>query len=132
MKEIPEPQTNVFSSCDISIRRVIHLIITTTPSVEGYKIDRYLGIVAGEVALGTDFVRDFMAQLADFIGARTSAYEEKLCEARSACLRELGQRAAQMGANAVVGVKLDHEVLTNGMMLVLASGTAVALADQGS
>ena len=117
MKEIPEPQTNVFSSCDISIRRVIHLIITTTPSVEGYKIDRYLGIVAGEVALGTDFVRDFMAQL---------------CEARSACLRELGQRAAQMGANAVVGVKLDHEVLTNGMMLVLASGTAVALADQGS
>jgi uncharacterized protein YbjQ (UPF0145 family) len=103
------------------------LIITTTQAVEGFKIGQYLGIVAGEVALGTDFMRDFMAQIADFFGARTAAYEEKLGEAREACLREMGERAARMGANAVVGVKVDHEVLANGMMLVISNGTAVVL-----
>ncbi|MGE5580867.1 MAG: YbjQ family protein [Bacillota bacterium] len=103
------------------------MIITTTPAVDGFKVSGYLGIVAGEVALGTDFVRDFMAGLADFFGARTSAYEEKLGEARAACLREMGDRAARLGANAVIGVKIDHEILQNGMMLVISSGTAVTL-----
>lgn len=104
------------------------MIVTTTPSVEGQKIVNYLGIVAGEVALGTDFIRDFTAALADFFGARTSAYEEKLIEARAACIREMSNRAASMGANAIVGVKIDHEILSNGMMLVLATGTAVKTA----
>jgi len=103
------------------------MIITTTPAVDGYKVSGYLGIVAGEVALGTDFVRDFIAGLADFFGSRTAAYEEKLSEARAACLREMGDRAAKLGANAVIGVKVDHEILQNGMMLVIASGTAVTL-----
>lgn len=94
---------------------------------EGYKVSQYLSIVAGEVALGTDFVRDFVAQVADFFGSRTSAYEEKLCEARNACIRETSDRAAKMGADAVVAVKIDHEILDNGMMLVLSSGTAVKL-----
>ncbi|HHY75665.1 MAG TPA: YbjQ family protein [Firmicutes bacterium] len=103
------------------------MIVTTTHTVEGRKIEEYLGIVAGEVALGTDFIRDFVAQLADFFGARTSAYEQKLNEARAACIREMGDRAARLGANAIVGVKVDHEILTNGMMLVLATGTAVRI-----
>lgn len=103
------------------------MVVTTTPTVEGYKVAQYLGIVAGEVALGTDFVRDFMAQLADFFGSRTAAYEEKLCEAREACIREMSDRASRAGADAIVGVKVDHEILTNGMMLVLCSGTAVKL-----
>lgn len=103
------------------------MIITTTHAVEGHRIGQYLGIVAGEVALGTDFVRDFMASIADFLGARTSAYEEKLGEAREACLREMRERADRIGANAVVGVKVDHEILSNGMMLVISSGTAVVL-----
>jgi uncharacterized protein YbjQ (UPF0145 family) len=104
------------------------MIVTTTPGVEGRKIAEYLGIVAGEVALGTDFIRDFTAQIADFFGTRTSAYEQKLVEARAACIRELSNRAAQLGADAIVGVKIDHEILANGMMLVLATGTAVKLA----
>lgn len=104
------------------------MVVTTTPSVEGYRVAQYLGIVAGEVALGTDFVRDFVAHLADFLGARTSAYEEKLCEARDACIRELEARAERLGADAIIGAKVDHEILTNGMMLVLCTGTAVKLA----
>ena len=87
-----------------------------------------MGSVAGEVALGTDFLRDFAAQLADFFVARTTGYEQKLVEARAACIRELTDRAARLGANAIVGVKIDHEILTKGMMLVLATGTAVRVA----
>lgn len=101
------------------------VIVTTTPSIEGRKIEQYLGIVAGEVALGTDFVRDFIASVADLFGARTAAYEEKLLEAREACVEELRRRAARLGANAVIGAKIDHEILQNGMMLVIATGTAV-------
>lgn len=101
------------------------MIITTTGSIEGYKIVNYLDIVAGEVALGTDFLRDFAASLADLFGTRGRMYEEKLLEARSSCIREMAERAARIGANAVVGVKIDHEVLQNGMMLVMATGTAV-------
>lgn len=76
------------------------MIATTTPSVDGYRVSQYLGIVAGEVALGTDFVRDFMAGLADFFGSRTAAYEEKLIEARELCISEMTSRAEQLGANA--------------------------------
>ncbi len=103
------------------------MIVTTTPSVEGRSIVTYLGIVAGEVALGTDFMRDFVASLADLFGTRTAAYEDKLVEARRACVTELAGRAAEVGADAVVSVKIDHEILQNGMMLVLATGTAVRL-----
>lgn len=101
------------------------MIVTTTHSVDGYRVKDYLGIVAGEVALGTSFVRDMTAALADFFGARTTAYEEKLIESRAVCIKEMCARAQRMGANAVIGVKLDHEILANGMMLVLSSGTAV-------
>lgn len=104
-----------------------NMLVTTTPVVDGRTVTRYLGIVAGEVALGTDFVRDFMAGLADFFGSRTAAYEEKLTEARLTCIDELCKRAERLGANAVIGVKVDHEILQNGMMLVIATGTAVAL-----
>lgn len=103
------------------------MIATTTPSVDGYRVSQYLGIVAGEVALGTDFVRDFMAGLADFFGSRTAAYEEKLIEARELCISEMTSRAQQLGANAVVGIRIDHEILQNGMMLVIGTGTAVRL-----
>ena len=103
------------------------MIVTTTHSVDGYKVTDYLGIVAGEIALGTSFVRDMTAALADFFGARTAAYEEKLVESRGLCIKEMCVRAERLGANAVIGVKLDHEILANGMMLVLSSGTAVRL-----
>ena len=105
------------------------MIITTTPSVEGKKIVAYKGIVFGEVISGVDFVRDFAAGLSNFFGGRSSTYEEELSTARQVALQELSQRAEALGANAVVGVDIDYEVLgsNNGMLMVTASGTAVVI-----
>lgn len=105
------------------------MIITTTPSVEGRRITSYRGVVFGEVIAGVDFIRDFAAGLTNFFGGRSAAYEEELIEARQNALREMEQRAAQLGANAVVGVDIDYEVLgsNNGMLMVTASGTAVTI-----
>lgn len=103
------------------------MIITTTPGIEGKKIVDYKGIVFGEVITGVDFIKDFAASLTNFFGGRSGSYEGELIEAREAALRELSSRAAQMGANAVVGVDVDYEVLGQGnnMLMVTASGTAV-------
>lgn len=103
------------------------MIITTTPSVEGKQIDAYLGIVFGEVISGVDFIKDFAAGLSNFFGGRSGTYEEELINAREQALDELQRRAAALGANAVVGVDIDYEVLgsNNGMLMVTASGTAV-------
>lgn len=103
------------------------MIITTTPSVEGKNIVEYKGIVFGEVVSGVNFVRDIAASLRNVFGGRSGSYEEELVGARQNALREMEQRAAAMGANAVVGVDIDYEVLgaDNGMLMVTASGTAV-------
>ena len=103
------------------------MIITTTNSVEGKRILEYYGIVFGEVVSGVNFVRDFAASITDFFGGRSNSYEDELINAREAALREMASRAQALGANAVVGVDLDYEVLgqSNGMLMVTASGTAV-------
>jgi uncharacterized protein YbjQ (UPF0145 family) len=102
------------------------LIITTTPSVEGRAIKAYHGIVVGEAILGANVFRDIFAGITDIIGGRSSAYEQSLGEARATALRELEERAKALGADAVVGVDLDYEVINN-MLMVSASGTAVSL-----
>ena len=102
------------------------MIVTTTPSVEGKSITAYHGVVAGEAILGANVFRDIFAGITDIIGGRSGAYEESLGEARETALRELEERAVEMGANAVVGVDLDYEVINN-MLMVSASGTAVTL-----
>lgn len=103
------------------------MIVTTTPQIEGKRIVEYRGIVFGEVVSGVDFVRDFAAGLTNFFGGRSNSYEEELMRAREQALAEMQQRAGQLGANAVVGVDIDYEVLgaNNGMLMVTASGTAV-------
>lgn len=103
------------------------MIVTTTPSVEGRPIERYLGIVTGEAILGTNIFRDIFANIRDLVGGRAAAYEKELANARNIAIQEMTQQAMQMGANAVVGVDLDYEVLgqANGMLMVTASGTAV-------
>lgn len=105
------------------------MIITTTPSVEGKLITTYYGIVFGEVISGVDFVKDLAAGLSNFFGGRSGTYEEELIHAREQALLEMEQRAKSMGADAVVGVDIDYEVLgsNNGMLMVTASGTAVKL-----
>ena len=108
-------------------RKGIKMIVTTTPTVEGKRIVEYKGIVFGEVVSGVNFVKDIAASLSNFFGGRSGSYEDELITARQNALREMEQRAAQMGANAVVGVDIDYEVLgtDNGMLMVTASGTAV-------
>lgn len=103
------------------------MITTTTPSVEGKRITEYKGIVFGEVVSGVNFIKDVAASFSNFFGGRSSSYEEELIEARQNAIREMERRASAMGANAVVGVDIDYEVLgaDNGMLMVTASGTAV-------
>jgi uncharacterized protein YbjQ (UPF0145 family) len=102
------------------------MIVTTTPTVEGRSIATYHGIVVGEAILGANVFRDIFAGITDIIGGRSAAYEQSLGEARATALRELEERAKALGADAVVGVDLDYEVINN-MLMVSASGTAVSL-----
>ncbi|MBU5438397.1 putative heavy metal-binding protein [Tissierella sp. MSJ-40] len=105
------------------------MISTTTPTIEGKKIIEYKGIVFGEVISGVDFIKDFAASLTNFFGGRSGSYEGELIEAREAAIREMESRAMKMGANAVIGVDIDYEVLGQGgnMLMVTASGTAVVI-----
>jgi len=103
------------------------MIITTTPTIEGKEIIEYKGIVFGEVVAGVDFVKDFAAGLTNFFGGRSGSYEGEFIQARENALKEMESRARQLGANAVVGVDMDYEILgqSNNMIMVTASGTAI-------
>jgi uncharacterized protein YbjQ (UPF0145 family) len=101
--------------------------ITTTPAIEGKSVKKYLGVIAGEAILGANVFKDLFAGIRDIVGGRSATYERELQRARDIALEELRQKAQDLGANAVVGVDLDYEVLgpNNGMLMVSASGTAV-------
>lgn len=103
------------------------MIITTTQSVQGTKIVKYLGVITGEAILGANIFRDMFAAVRDIVGGRSAAYERELGKAREIALAELEDWAEELGANAIVGVALDYESFgqTNGMMMVSATGTAV-------
>lgn len=105
------------------------MIISTTPSIDGQKIIKYCGVIAGEAILGANLFKDLFAGIRDLVGGRSATYEKELQRAREIALTELEERARQLGANAVVGVDLDYEVLGqgNGMLMVSASGTAVVI-----
>lgn len=106
------------------------MIVTTTPTIEGHAIKDYRGIVAGEAILGANVFKDLFADLRDIVGGRSATYERELQRARDVALREIEERAEALGANAIVGLDLDYEVLgtSNGMLMVSASGTAVVIA----
>jgi uncharacterized protein YbjQ (UPF0145 family) len=105
------------------------MILTTTPSIEGKTLQEYRGIVVGEAILGANVFRDLFAGLRDIIGGRSGAYEKELGRAREIAFKELQERAQELGANAVVGIDLDYEVVgQNGSMLMVSvSGTAVRI-----
>ncbi len=105
------------------------MLLTTTPTVEGRRIVRYCGVVAGEAILGANLFKDLFAGIRDLVGGRSGTYERELQRARDIAMKELEEKAGEMGANAVVGIDLDYEVLgeKNGMLMVSASGTAVVI-----
>ena len=101
--------------------------MTTTPTHQGRRIAEYRGVVFGEVITGVNFIKDFAASIRDFVGGRSTTYEDELITARNQAMKELEDRAYKVGADAVVGIDIDYEVLgQNGsMLMVTASGTAV-------
>ncbi len=107
------------------------MIITTTPSVEGRPVRGYLGIVTGEAIMGANIFKDLFAGIRDIVGGRSGAYEQELRRARDTAIAEMEDAAAQLGANAIIGVDLDYETIElgggGGMLMVTASGTAVKL-----
>ena len=105
------------------------MITTTTPSIEGRPISAYLGIVVGEAVVGANIFRDLFAGVRDIVGGRSGSYEKELSKARKVALDEMQENARSLGADAVVGVDLDYEVLgeKNGMLMVSVGGTAVKL-----
>lgn len=105
------------------------MLITTTPTLEGQPIKEYLGVVNGEVIIGINLLKDFTAGLRDIFGGRSATYENELVKGREDALQEMKERARKMGADAVVGVDIDFEVLgqAGSMMMIVATGTAVKL-----
>jgi len=105
------------------------VIVTTTPDIAGRQITGYLGVITGEAIMGANVFRDMFAGLRDIVGGRSGSYEKELRKARDVAMEELQEAAREMGADAVVGVDLDYEVLggNNGMLMVSVSGTAVKL-----
>lgn len=103
------------------------MIVTTTGSIEGKPVSEYLGVVSGETILGTNIFRDIGAQIRNVIGGRTAGYEKELRSARETALKEMQEAAEALGANAVLGVKIDYETVGGSMLMVTASGTAVKL-----
>ena len=103
------------------------MLLTTTSVLEGKSVSRYLGVVTGEAIIGANVFRDLFASVRDIVGGRSATYEKGLAEARQVAMKEMEARAAELGANAVIGIDLDYEVLgqNNGMLMVSVSGTAV-------
>jgi len=107
----------------------MQMLMSTTTVIEGRPVSRYLGVVTGEAIIGANIFRDLFAKVRDVVGGRSGTYEKALAEARDLALKEMQARAEALGANGVIGIDLDYEVLgeSNGMLMVSVSGTAVVV-----
>ena len=105
------------------------MVISTTPTLEGFPVKQYLGVVTGETIVGANFFKDFMASIRDVVGGRAGAYERVLAEAKDTSLAEMSQRAEALGANAILGVDIDYETVgqSGSMLMVATSATAVRI-----
>ena len=113
--------------CNLLIKKT--MILSTTPTIDGYTIREYKGVVTGETIIGANVIKDFFAGIRDIVGGRAGSYEKVLRGARDSSMQEMMQQAQAMGANAVVGIDIDYETIgANGSMLMVAvSGTAVVI-----
>lgn len=103
------------------------MILTTTSTIEGYPVKNYLGVVTGETIIGANIFKDMFASIRDIIGGRSGSYEQVLREGKETALKEMSDRAAALGANAVIGIDIDYETVgqSGSMLMVACSGTAV-------
>ena len=105
------------------------MLRSTTPTLEGRPIRQYHGVVTGEAIIGANIFKDMFASIRNVVGGRAGAYESTLSDAREAAMEDMREVAAKLGANAIVGIDIDYEVLgaDNGMLMVCVSGTAVSI-----
>src|SRR5215207_6677742 len=105
------------------------MLISTTSTLDGKRITKYLGLVSGEAILGANIFRDLFAGIRDIVGGRSAAYEQELRRAKDIAVQEMLEQAKGLGANGVVGVDLDYETVgqSGGLLMVSASGTAVVI-----
>ena len=105
------------------------MLLTTTNQIEGHPVKEYIGVVTGETIIGANILKDFFAGIRDIVGGRSGSYEKVLRKAKETSMSEMEERAAELGANAIVGIDIDYETLgeSNGMMMVATSGTAVVI-----
>ncbi|PEA95204.1 hypothetical protein CON66_16115 [Bacillus cereus] len=103
------------------------MIVTTTSGIQGKEIIEYIDIVNGEAIMGANIVRDVFASVRDVVGGRVGAYESKLIDARDIAMGEMKELAKEKGANAIVGIDVDYEVVRDGILMVAVSGTAVRI-----
>ena len=109
------------------------MVTLTTPTIEGKRIVKYIGIVTGEAIMGANIFKDIFASIRDIVGGRSAAYEEELRKAKDIALSEMKQQAKDLGGNAILAVDLDYETIGSGgthMLMVSASGTAVVYKDK--
>ena len=105
------------------------MILSTTPTIDGHPIREYKGVVTGETIIGANFVKDFFAGIRDVVGGRSGSYEKVLREAKDTSIKEMENRAKELGANAIVGIDIDYDTIgqTISMLMVATSGTAVVI-----
>ena len=106
-------------------------LATVIPNGEGgARVERFLGVVHGEAIIGANIFRDLFSSVRDVVGGRAGGYERALSGARDAAVQDMIAAARELGADGVVGVDFDYEVLgeKNGMMMVAVGGTAVKMA----
>jgi uncharacterized protein YbjQ (UPF0145 family) len=105
------------------------MIQSTTPTIQGKQITAYHGVVTGEAILGANIFKDIFASIRDIVGGRSAAYENELKKARTIAFEEMTAQAADLGANAIVGIDIDYETVgaQGGMLMVSVSGTAVSV-----
>lgn len=105
------------------------MLITTTNSIEGKKVVKYIGLVSGETIIGANIFKDFFAGIRDIVGGRSGSYEQVLREGKNTAINEMQQSAMAMGANAIIGVALNYETVGSGgsMLMVATTGTAVII-----
>ena len=101
------------------------MIYATTNILEGYQIEKYLGVIAGEAIMGANAFKDFSAGIRDIVGGRSGSYEKELRQAKELAMEDLTAKAEELGANAVIGIDLDYETIRGSMLMVSISGTAL-------
>lgn len=127
-------ESNFCTNCGYDLSEIdlseeeVEMTITTTNSIEGKKIEKYLGIVSGEAMMGANIIKDFTAGIRNVVGGRSSQYEDEIRKGRIEALKDMESRAKEKGADAVIGVRADYEEMSEGMLWVNVTGTAVKFA----